>query len=117
MSNLISNSETIANPIIETPLFNLDDDTEIVVLGRKLGFCNGWDGIPTDGKIYMVYGFYPLNPNIKIPASDLVEFDYHNGKIELFSLKDSIPELVASMDMIEILRFIPMIEDIEDYED
>ena len=64
-----------------------------------------------DGKIYMVYGFYPLNPNIKIPAADLVEFDYHNGKIELFSLKDSIPELVASMDMIEILRYIPMIED------
>jgi hypothetical protein len=38
MSNLISNSETLANPIIETPLFNLDDDSEIVVLARKLGF-------------------------------------------------------------------------------
>ena len=111
MSNFIPNSETINNPIIETPLFNLDNDTEIVVLGRKLGFCNGWDGISNNGKIYMVYGFYPLNPNIKIHASDLVKFDYHNGKIELFSLKDSIPKLVSSMDMIEILRFIPMIED------
>ena len=45
MTNLISNPETIKNPIIETPLFNLDNENDIVVLGRKLGFCNGWDGM------------------------------------------------------------------------
>ena len=117
MTNLISNPETIKNPIIETPLFNLDNENDIVVLGRKLGFCNGWDGMFNNGQIYMVYGFYPLNPNIKIPASDLVEFDFHLGKILLYSIHDTNTQLVSSLDMIEILKYIPMIEDIEDIED
>ena len=117
MTNFILDPEgqpvSISNENLYTPQIsdNHYGDTEIIFMGRKLGYSDGWDGISNNGQIYMVYGFRPLNPNIKIPASDLVEFDFHLGKILLYSKHNTNTQLVSTLDMIEILRFIPMIED------
>ncbi len=75
---------------------------DLIILGRKIGTCTGWDEYETD-----VFGFYDVNcklPNMPIDNKD-ISIDYKKGILEIWS---DVEENIITYDLVSVLKDVPI---------
>lgn len=94
----------IATPQGTEPVAARDDAEETIVLGRLLGSHIGWDEIDSLDMVF--YQFEPL-PSSRGGTGKLVKGDLNiNFETGHWAVQDADDDVVASGDLIELLRSV-----------
>lgn len=64
---------------------------KVVILGKSVGFCTGWDLVCDDGNEEVYYNFRPI-PNNGLPCGDLF-VNYGKGTFDYY---DDLGQIVIS---------------------
>lgn len=79
-----------------------DDRFDVLILGRKIGTTDGWDG--AGEHILHFYNFISTTPMLEAPPGAGICIDFETGDIEIY---DAEGEPISKSDALDIIRDLP----------
>lgn len=81
----------------------MSDRIDLIVLGRKIGTCDGWDSVDELAHVY--YDFIPII-GLSIPDGDLRVL-YSDGKFETYADEGDV---IFAADIIDTIKHLEVVQ-------